>query len=95
MELPQQSLSGILTAVVKHLFLCKTSVSCITNVSNMFLDQYWRLETSSRPFYNFIKTTLCLLVTLLHLKKKPFWQLLLRTERQTFRKSQFDSCMFL
>ena len=25
----------------------------ITNISNMFLAQCWRLETSSRPFYDF------------------------------------------
>ena len=27
----------------------------ITNISNMFLAQYWRLEASSMPFYEFIK----------------------------------------
>ena len=30
-------------------------VCCMTNISNMFLTQYWRLETSSRLFYDFIK----------------------------------------
>ena len=30
-------------------------VCCLTNISNMFLAQCWRLETSSRPFYDFIK----------------------------------------
>ena len=30
-------------------------VRCKTNVSNMFLAQDWRLETSSRVFYDFIK----------------------------------------
>ena len=36
----------------------KILVCCMTNISNMFLAgdwQCWRLETSSRPFYNFIK----------------------------------------
>ena len=31
---------------------------CITNISNMFLTQDWRLKTSSRLFYDFIKTKL-------------------------------------
>ena len=26
----------------------------MTNTSNMLLAQYWRLETSSRPFYDFM-----------------------------------------
>ena len=29
-----------------------------TNISNMFLAQCWRLETSSRSFYDFIKMTI-------------------------------------
>ena len=33
-------------------------VCCLTNISNMFLAQSWGLETSSRPFYGFIKTTI-------------------------------------
>ena len=32
-------------------------VCCLTNISNRFLAQCWRLETSSRPFYDFIKMT--------------------------------------
>ena len=32
-------------------------VCCMRNISNMFLDQCWRLETSSRPLYGFIKMT--------------------------------------
>ena len=32
-------------------------VCCMTNISNMFLSQYWRLETSSRPCYDFIEMT--------------------------------------
>ena len=31
-------------------------VCCMTSISNMFLTQNWRPETSSRPFYDFIKT---------------------------------------
>ena len=32
-------------------------VCCMTNISNVFLAECWRLETSSRLFYDFIKTT--------------------------------------
>ena len=28
---------------------------CMAKISDMFLAQYWRLETSSRLFYDFIK----------------------------------------
>ena len=30
----------------------------MTNIFNMFLAQCWKLETSSRPFYDFIKMTI-------------------------------------
>ena len=30
----------------------------ITNISNMFLAQSWRLETSSRPFHDFNEMTI-------------------------------------
>ena len=30
---------------------------CMTNISNMFLVRCFRLATSSRPFYDFIKMT--------------------------------------
>ena len=33
-------------------------VCCMTTISNMFLAKCWRLETSSRPFYDFIKMTI-------------------------------------
>ena len=33
-------------------------VCCLINISNVFLDQCWRLETSSRPYYDFIKMTI-------------------------------------
>ena len=33
-------------------------VCCMTNISAMFLAQCWRLETTSRPFYDFIKMTI-------------------------------------
>ena len=32
-------------------------VRCMTNMSKMFLAECWRLETSSRLFYDFIKMT--------------------------------------
>ena len=31
---------------------------CMANISNMFLTECWRLETSSRLFYDFIKKTI-------------------------------------
>ena len=34
---------------------CQILVCCMTHTSNIFSAQCWRLETSSRPFYNFIK----------------------------------------
>ena len=33
-------------------------VCCMTNISNMFLGECWRLETSFRLFYDFIKMTI-------------------------------------
>ena len=33
-------------------------VCSMTNISNMFLTECWRLETSSRLFYDFIKMTI-------------------------------------
>ena len=36
----------------------KILVCYMTNISNMFLAECWRLETSSRPFYDFIKMTI-------------------------------------
>ena len=33
-------------------------VYCMINISNMFLGECWRLETSSRLFYDFIKMTI-------------------------------------
>ena len=33
-------------------------VCCMTNISNMFLVDCWRLETSCRHFYDFIKMTI-------------------------------------
>ena len=33
-------------------------VCCMTNISNMFLAECWRWETSSRPFYDFIEMTI-------------------------------------
>ena len=37
---------------------CQILVCCMTNISNIFLPQCWRLETSSRLFYDFIKMTI-------------------------------------
>ena len=33
-------------------------VCCMTNISNMFLAECWRLETSFRPLYDFIEMTI-------------------------------------
>ena len=33
-------------------------VCSMKNISNMFLAQCWRLETSFRPFYDLIKMTI-------------------------------------
>ena len=33
-------------------------VYCMANISSMFLAECWRLGTSSRPFYDFIKMTI-------------------------------------
>ena len=33
-------------------------VCFMTNISSMFWAQCWRLETSSRPFYDFVKITI-------------------------------------
>ena len=33
-------------------------VSCMTKISDMFLAECWRLETSFRLFYDFIKMTI-------------------------------------
>ena len=38
--------------------LDKILVCCMTNISKLFLAQYWRLETSFRPFYDFFKITI-------------------------------------
>ena len=37
---------------------CQILVCRMTNIFNIFLPQYWRLETSSIPFYCFIKMTI-------------------------------------
>ena len=37
---------------------CQILVCCMANISNIFLPQCWRLETSSKPFYYYIKMTI-------------------------------------
>ena len=37
---------------------CQMLVCCMANISNVFLPQCWRLETTSRYFYYFIKMTI-------------------------------------
>ena len=38
--------------------ICSNTSVLITNISNMFLDQCWRLETSSRAFHDFSYMTI-------------------------------------
>ena len=65
-----------------------TIVCCMTKISNMFLAQYWRLETGFRTFYDFIKITISqnLVIFIFHiyhfwmahihlLKKMKHWNL--------------------
>ena len=67
----------------RHILVC-----CLTNFSKMFLAQYWRLETSSRPFmilfkWKYNKSWPFLIVYIYHLwlsfihllKKMKHWNL--------------------
>ena len=47
-------------------------VCCMTNISNMFLAECWRLETSSRLFYNFIKMAILQDLTIFNGWHLPF-----------------------
>ena len=47
-------------------------VCCRKNIANMFLAQCWRLETSSRPFYDFIKMTIGQDLTIFNSLHLPF-----------------------
>ena len=49
-------LSWILSTI--KIKLGQIRVYLLTNISNMFLAQCWRLEASSRPFYDFNETTI-------------------------------------
>ena len=44
----------------------------MTNISNIFLAQSWRLETSSTPFYHFIKMTIVQDVVIFYSWHLPF-----------------------
>ena len=48
-------------------------VCCMTNISNMFLAECWRLETNSRLFYDFIKITVQQDPTIFNDWNVPFW----------------------
>ena len=37
---------------------CQILVCCMTYISNLFLAQCWRLENSSRLYYDFVKMTI-------------------------------------
>ena len=37
---------------------CQILVCCVANISNVFLAECWRLETSCRLFHDFIKMTI-------------------------------------
>ena len=45
---------------------------CMKNISNMFLTQCWRLETSSWTFYDFIKMTIQQALTIFNSWHLPF-----------------------
>ena len=47
-------------------------VCCMTNISNSFLAQCWRLETSPRPFYDFIKMTIYRDLAIFNSRHLPF-----------------------
>ena len=47
-------------------------VCCMTNISDLFFAQCWRLETTSRLFYNFIKMTIEQDLTILNSWHLPF-----------------------
>ena len=47
-------------------------VCFMTNISNMFLAQYWRLETSSRLFHDFIKMTIKQDLAIFNSSHSPF-----------------------
>ena len=45
----------------------------MTNIFNMFLGEYWRLKTSPRPFYYFIKMTIYQDLAIFNSCRLPFW----------------------
>ena len=52
--------------------LGQVQVCCVTNISNMFLAQCWRLETWSRPFYDFIKMIVLRDLAIFNILHLPF-----------------------
>ena len=47
-------------------------VCCMTNISNMFLTESWRLETSSRLFYVFVKMAIQQDLAIFNGRHRPF-----------------------
>ena len=52
--------------------LSQILVCCMTNISNMFLAQCWRVETGCRPFHDFIKMTIERDMVVFHSSDFPF-----------------------
>ena len=44
--------------LIKHTIKIRFGQKLVFSVTDMFLAQSWRLKTSSRPFYDFIKVTI-------------------------------------
>ena len=57
MEVTLSFISFLILSTIKVKF-GQILVHLITIISNMFLAQCWRLETSFRPFYDFNETTI-------------------------------------
>ena len=58
-------------------------VCCTTNISSMFLAECWRLETSSRLFYDFIKMKYSKIWPFLMVKIYHFWLSLIHLFKKT------------
>ena len=70
---------------------CQIVVCCMTKISHMFLAECWRLETSSRPFYDLIKMAIQQDLVIVN-----GWQMLfLIALYSPFQKNEtLESCLF-
>ena len=67
-------------------------VCCMANISNMFLVECWRLETSSRFFYDFIQMTTQQDLAIFNGRHKPFLIVLLFTFSKKIKHWNLDIC---